>query len=182
MASSAVDTLNSESVGEEDMKIAYSADLRYVGQFNEVEVAASDSGKLDQPLLEQMCQAFHDRHDGLYGYSMEGAPLELINLRVSGSGMTEKPNLESYSKSKENVESAKIGERQAYFDGEFTQTSVYDGMKLENSMGLVGPAIVVQPTTTIVVPPGFALLCDEFNNYLMFPEEGNVDELCKSLQ
>lgn len=182
MASSAVDTLNSESVGEEDMKIAYSADLRYVGQFNEVEVAVSDSGKLDQPLLEQMCQAFHDRHDGLYGYSMEGAALELINLRVSGSGMTEKPKLESYSKSKENVESAKIGERQAYFDGEFTQTSVYDGMKLENSMRLVGPAIVVQPTTTIVVPPGFALLCDEFNNYLMFPEEGNVDELCKSLQ
>ncbi|MFT7460350.1 MAG: N-methylhydantoinase A [Planctomycetota bacterium] len=182
MAESAVDTLKSESVKDADLKIHYSADLRYVGQFNEVEVVAPESGKLDKAALEIMCQAFHDRHDALYGYSMQGAVLELINLRVSGSGRTEKPNQETYAKTDKDLASAKIGQRLAYFEDDFLETPVYDGLKLENGMQLSGPAIVVQPTTTIVVPPDFALKCDEFNNYLMFPVDEDVDALCKSLQ
>jgi len=182
MSESAVSTLKSESVKDVDLKVSYSADLRYVGQFNEVEVNAPDSGILDQSALELMCQAFHDRHDALYGYSMQGAVMELINLRVSGTGRTERPNVETYPRTDKDLETAIIGERQAYFDGDFLDSPVYDGLKLENGMQLSGPAIVVQPTTTIVIPPDFALLCDDFNNYLMFPRDEDVIELCKSLQ
>ncbi len=181
MAATALATLKSEGVRDADMKVSYSADLRYVGQFNEVEVAAPDSGEINAEVLEQMCQAFHDRHDGLYGYSMQGAAMELINLRVSGSGRTDKPKQETHARTDDAAETAKIGQRQAYFDGSFVDSPVYDGLKLEHGMQITGPAIVVQPTTTIVVPPDFALLCDEYNNYLMYPRHENVNELCRSL-
>ena len=46
---------------------------------------------------------------------------------------------------------------------------------------IAGPAIVVQPTTTIVVPPDFDLVCDEFNNYLMFPKGRQVADLKEQL-
>ena len=46
-----------------------------------------------------------------------------------------------------------------------------------NGNVVTGPAIVDQPTTTIVVPPGFQLVCDHYNNFLMHPEDTNIDEL-----
>jgi N-methylhydantoinase A len=181
MAETAIETLKSENVQDEDIAITYSADLRYVGQFNEVEVSVPGSGEITTATQEQMCQAFHDRHDALYGYAMQGAELELINLRVTGKGRTDKPKQETYAYCGDDASTALIGERQAYFEGQFQSTPVYDGLKLQNGNQLEGPAIVVQPTTTIVVPPDFALLCDEFNNYLMYPRNNDVDELCKSL-
>jgi N-methylhydantoinase A len=181
MAQTAKHTLSSESVQDEDTEISYSADLRYVGQFNEVEVAVPGSGQITESVQQQMCQAFHDRHDALYGYAMQGSALELINLRVTGKGKTDKPRQETYATSTEDASAALIGERQAYFEDRFQTTPVYDGLELQNGNQLVGPAIVVQPTTTIVVPPDFALLCDEYNNYLMYPCNEDVHELCKSL-
>ena len=44
-----------------------------------------------------------------------------------------------------------------------------------------GPAIVQQPTTTIIIPPDFDLKCDEFNNYLMYPKGANLKSLIKRL-
>jgi N-methylhydantoinase A len=44
-----------------------------------------------------------------------------------------------------------------------------------------GPAIVQQPTTTIIVPPDFDLRCDAFNNYLMYPKGANLNSLIKRL-
>jgi N-methylhydantoinase A len=181
MAQTAIETLKSESVTDEEMEISYSADLRYVGQFNEVEVVVPGTGEITDSIMELMCQAFHNRHDGLYGYAMEGATLELINLRVTGKGKTEKPNQETHALNKNDASAALVGDREAFFDDRFQKTPVYDGLKLHNSNQLDGPAIVVQPTTTIVVPPDFALLCDEYNNYLMYPKNKDVHELCKLL-
>ncbi len=181
MSETASETLKSEGVRDEEMEINYSADLRYVGQFNEVEVVVSGSGEITKGILEQMCQAFHDRHDSLYGYSMEGAAMELINLRVSGRGRTDKPKQESCAFDGEDASSARTGKRQAFFEGHFQSTPVYAGLKLQNGNQVAGPAIVVQPTTTIVIPPDFALLCDEYNNYLMYPKNEDIHALCKSL-
>ncbi|NKB36840.1 MAG: hydantoinase/oxoprolinase family protein [Gammaproteobacteria bacterium] len=181
MADTARETLKTENVPDEKIEIVYSADLRYVGQFNEVEVPLSGEGSLNDEVLSQLCSAFNQRHDTLYGYSMDGAEMELINLRVSGRGKTSKPNQDSYPYANEDSSSALIGERQAYFEDRFQSTPVYDGLKLENGNTLAGPAIVVQPTTTIVVPPDFALMCDEFNNYLMYPRDEDIKSLCQSL-
>ncbi|MCC7414002.1 MAG: hydantoinase/oxoprolinase family protein [Gammaproteobacteria bacterium] len=182
MARSALETIGSEGVAAERAELAYSADLRYVGQFNEVEVFAFEGGMLSAPHLERMVEAFHDRHDQLYGYSMRGAPVELINLRVTVTGRTDKPTLQTVPFGGEDASAARKNTRLACFDGEFREIPVYDGLVLTNGNLVPGPAIVVQPTTTIVVPPDFDLLCDEFNNYLMYPKGRQVHDLREELR
>lgn len=181
MAATAGSTLKSEAVPAERIEIRYSADLRYIGQFNEVEVALPQGGELADESVKELCAAFHLKHDSLYGYSMPDAGVELINLRITARGKTDKPAQEKYDRSGVDPDHALIGARNAWFDDGFTDTPVYDGLKLVNGNRITGPAIVVQPTTTIIIPPDFALLCDEYNNYLMYPVTKDINELVSLL-
>ncbi|MEZ5501031.1 MAG: hydantoinase/oxoprolinase family protein [Steroidobacteraceae bacterium] len=181
MAAAAQKTLLDEHVPRKDIRLEYSADLRYVGQFNEVEVPLDFNGTLDAKRMAKTLARFHERHDALYGYAMQGAPAELINLRVTARGLTPKPTFKRSRRAGTTAKAALVGKRDAYFDGKWVKTPVYDGLKLQHGHGVKGPAIVQQPTTTIVVPPDYDLRCDEFNNYLMYPKGSNVSALIKRL-
>ena len=180
MAETAGNTLVSEAVSDELVEIKYSADLRYIGQFNEVEVMLP-AGELTQSRLKDLSEDFHLKHDSLYGYSMPGAGVELINLRITARGKTRKPAQERHEQRGAGAGHALLGARDAWFAGGFIETPVYDGLALVNGNRVAGPAIVVQPTTTVVVPPDFVLLCDEYNNYLMYPAGRDITELIKEL-
>lgn len=182
MADAARQTLASESVAEDKMEIKYSADLRYVGQFNEVEIVIPAEQGISADVLKKMGEDFNHQHDKLYGYSMEGAPMELINLRITARGKTYKPRQEQHPAGGADASHAKVGTRDAYFDDAFKEVDVYDGLKLVNGNTVPGPAIVVQPTTTIIIPADFELVCDDYNNYLMFRKGEQIDVLCQLLQ
>ncbi|MGH8245947.1 MAG: hydantoinase/oxoprolinase family protein, partial [Gammaproteobacteria bacterium] len=182
MAASARETLKTEHVPDKRVEIGYSADIRYVGQFNEVEVPVPSASRINQANLQKMAGDFHARHDSLYGYSMRGAALELINLRVTARGRTDKPKQDKFRRRGASVAHARIGKRCAFFRGRYRDVPVYDGLKLDAGNKVAGPAIVVQPTTTIIVPPDFDLLCDDFRNYLMFNKGDNAERLCKALR
>jgi N-methylhydantoinase A len=181
MSESAIATLIEEGLDPKKIHVAYAIDLRYVGQFNEVEVRFEIGNGLTAKRLTAIVEHFHRRHDNLYGYSMEGTPVELINLRVTARGLTEKPKFSRSPKARMPVKSALLGKRDAYFNGKFVSTPVYDGLKLISGHQIRGPAIVQQPTTTIIVPPDFDLKCDEFNNYLMYPKRKNLNRLITQL-
>jgi len=172
MATDARSTLQSEGVEEEDIVVRVSADLHYVGQFHEVEVAAAG----DALELEPLQAAFHRRHHELFGHSVPGAPLELINVRVRSEGRTGKPEYSPAPHAGEDPGAARKGERPAIFDGAEQATPVFDGLALRHGNRLEGPALVEQPTTTIVVPPGLVLECDEYDNYLLHPVSLSLEE------
>ena len=116
---------------------------------------ADSNKKFDQAQLDSLVQEFHRRHDALYGYSMPDSGVELINLRVTASGMTDKPGQEKQAIGTVDASHALLGERKVYFRAEFEQVPVFEGLKLHPGNTIQGPAIVVQPTTTIVVPTGY---------------------------
>ncbi len=181
MTATARRTLKEEHVRPDEIEVSYGADLRYVGQFNEVEVPVAFKGKLTPSLLEECVAAFHRQHDALYGYSMPGAPAELINLRVTARGLTPKPRFTRHARTRTRASSALIGTRRARFGGKWLDTPVYDALKLHNGHEVRGPAVVQQPTTTIIVPPDYDLSCDEYDNYLMYSKGQNLRALVKRL-
>jgi N-methylhydantoinase A len=181
MVEAAERTLAEEGIAGERVDIRFSADLHYIGQFNEVAVPVPRAAALSSDELLAAVDAFHDRHDALYGYAMRGAPVELINLRVTARGITDKPQLEGGGPAGELTSPALLKNRPVYFDGEFIDTPVYDGLRLHTGHLVAGPAIVAQPTTTIVVPPDFELGCDDFDNYLIYPRGRDVRALCAQL-
>jgi len=163
----ALKTLSAEGIPEKSVVLSYSADLRYIGQLNDVEVGWEDSPIED--VINGLEEAFHKRHETLYGYSMPGSPVEFMNLRLSAIGVTDKMSINKFPFSGIDVSFAMKGKRQAYFNGKFVETPVYDGLLMGNGNMLEGPAIVEQPTTTIIVTPEFNLACDEYNNYILRP-------------
>ncbi len=78
-------------------------------------------------------------------------------------------SLEKKSYAREDPAQALIGQQRAFFEDEkrFVETPYYDGEKLSNGMKIVGPAIIVLPDTTVVVPKQFTLSTQEQDYYVM---------------
>jgi len=159
--------LNDEGIPADRIILSYSMDMRYIGQFSEVEVPFEmDKGRgIDAEKLRSIVDSFHQRHDTLYGYSMPGADVEIINLRASAKGLTDKPKLRKFPYKGTDPSPALKGKRQAFFEGKFMDTQVYDVERLGYGNSINGPALLEQATTTTLVPPGWNIVCDEYGNF-----------------
>jgi len=168
MSKEALAVLGQEGVSSDRIQLKLAADVRYLGQSSEVEVLVN-SNKLEEELAH-ISETFHHTHNELYGYAMPGAPLEFINLRLTAVGIVDKPNFNKFPYRGTESDHAIKTKRKAYFEGGYQEVPVYDGLKLNNGNIVVGPAIIEQPTTTIIVTPDFNIKCDDFNNYVMYPK------------
>jgi N-methylhydantoinase A len=59
----------------------------------------------------------------------------------------------------------RTGARKAFFRGRYVATPVYDGPTLAPGQTILGPAIVEEPFTTIVIYPGQRATIDPWGNY-----------------
>jgi len=160
-------TLIAEGIASERIEITYDMDMRYIGQYSEVTVPfeISKDRKISRPLFNEIVAAFHQRHDLLYGYSLPNAKVEIVNLRLSSKGITDKPEMRKHDYKGEDASSALKNKRRAFFEGRFMETPVYDVEKLEFGNRVSGPALLEQATTTVVVPPRWVVTCDEYGNF-----------------
>ena len=138
-----------------------------MGQFNEVEVPGFDSGKINEQTWQELVSDFHQLHDERYGYALPQGEVELINLRLVANGKTAKPGARQLPLVGEDASHALKKQRQAWFDNRMQAVDVYDALALQAGNRVRGPAIVEQATTTIVLPAGAELRCDEWGNYLV---------------
>ena len=160
MSSAGRDTLAREGVSGDAVELRAALDVRYIGQWHELTVT------VDLPLeADAAAAAFHSEHDRLFGHASPGAPIEVLALRVSAVGRTEKPALGGRPDDAEA--GAQHGERPVWDADEraLVPTPVWDGQTLPVSTTLTGPAIVELSSTTIVVPRGFALEVDAYGAF-----------------
>jgi N-methylhydantoinase A len=170
-------TLREENVPEERIRILVEAELRYVRQYHEVGL----------PLfpLEDLEDRFHVEHHRLYGYSLaeEGTPLELINLRVRATGITDKPRSPAEAYGGEDPGHAKKNERPVWVPEQagFRPVPVFDGHGLRNGNRVRGPAVVEQRNTTLFVSAAFDMVVDAMGSFLVYRRE-RADVLPESLR
>ena len=126
----------------DDPEFTRRADLRYRGQSFELTIDA------DGASLASGFQAAHQRR---YGYLMEGASVEVVNLRVVATVPIGKPSIEEPP-----VEAAAPSRsRMANFDGEWKTVPVFDRTAMGAGTKLAGPALIEFPEATCVVRPGW---------------------------
>ncbi len=160
----------SEDVAEPDRRLLISLEARYVGQNFELPVAfsASEPGTLADPGgASAVIEAFHQVHERLYGFHSQGEPVEIVNIRVVGSGrlgrVPDQPPAEHVA-----GKTVPVGSRQVWFDDEApVETPVYDRDNLKHGMSITGPAIVEQLDTTTVLFPGDQLHVEPSMNLLI---------------
>jgi N-methylhydantoinase A/oxoprolinase/acetone carboxylase beta subunit len=57
--------------------------------------------------------------------------------------------------------------RTCRFEGRDVETPVYDGERLHAGDRFEGPAIIEEPTTTVVIPARYGCAVDEYRNYVL---------------
>jgi N-methylhydantoinase A len=157
------DLLLAEDIPLDDHYHARSADMRYVGQEYSVNVAVSET--VDLGAVEA---SFHDAHRIRYGHATPGAPVEFVNLRLAAFGRI--GGGAAPFRSAEDPADARQGTANAVFAGRPQETPLLRRDRLRPGEHVLGPAIVEEPSSTTVVPPGYQLGVDEHGNLLITRE------------
>jgi N-methylhydantoinase A len=155
-------------VKPDEVTVARSADMQYLGQMHDIAVPIPDGalGPSDEPRLRA---AFYDRYKELFQRVVTRIPVEALTWRVTVSAPA--PDLNLRRAPGAGGKAPRKGERAAFFPEYrgFAATPVYDRYALQPGTGLVGPAIVEERESTLVVGPGARLQVDEFGSLVVEP-------------
>jgi N-methylhydantoinase A/oxoprolinase/acetone carboxylase beta subunit len=153
--------MREEGVPAGEVRVAYAADMRYVGQAYELEVPIA--APVTAAGVPGIVTGFHAVHERVYGYARVQQPVEFVNVRAVHTFPLPRPVVTPAARASGTLDDARLGERRAYF-GAFVPTAVYERARLPLGARLAGPAIVEQTDTTTVIPPGVTALVDEAGN------------------
>jgi N-methylhydantoinase A len=150
--------LISEGVNKKDILLERYLDMRYEGQSYEIMV----------PLSDHFIEGFHGLHEKKYGYRNEDKPVEIVNLRLRARGALDKPGMEKFPISLEtSVDEALLDQREVIFDGQPVMTQIFNRESLGSGNRIKGPAVVVEYSSTIVIPPFAEAVVDEYGNLIL---------------
>jgi N-methylhydantoinase A len=165
MEANAYAAFKAMGVAKKSVTINRSADMRYVGQFHEVEVDAA-SGNVNDKWVSKILDAFHKQHENLFRFSMPYQS-EFLTFRVKATAPKAPFELKKIGIGTADASAALKRRRTCIFEGKTVDTPVYDGDKLQAKNVIDGPAIIEEATTTVVIPEGYSCRVDEFKNYVL---------------
>jgi N-methylhydantoinase A len=154
--------LRAEGIADEDVRLARSVDMRYLGQWRSLGIPVE--GPIES--LEALTARFHQEHERQHTYKREGQPVEIYQLRVAAIGNIPKPDL-PYAEPEEHEPEPGNHREVVFGNGEVFRTAVYARDGLRPGAKIVGPAIVEQLDSTVVVPPGDDAEVDGWSNILV---------------
>jgi N-methylhydantoinase A len=150
--------LKAEGIPDRGIILERYLDMRYDGQSYEIIV----------PFDENYIEQFHARHEKTYGYRNPEKPVEIVNIRLRARGVPEKPRFQKKEKmGKTPPSQAFLGEKPVVFDQRQMRTSIMARDKLESGNRIRGPAVLVEYSSTIVIPPFASAFVDEYSNIIM---------------
>ena len=152
------DDLASELMGEQHIFLEPYLDMRYEGQSFEIIV----------PFNRDYIKGFHRLHEKNYGYRNPEKTVEIVNLRLRARGIPDKPEFTKSRTSSERLsDEAYLGQREVVFDDQPVTTDIYKRERLICGNRIEGPAVVVEYSSTIVVPPFADAIVDAYGNLVM---------------
>lgn len=141
---------------------------RYPLQVTELEIPLR-APRIRPEGLSTLVQDFHEAHRARYKTADPESPVEFVMWRHVAKYLTSKINLPKQLYGGTDPSGALQGTQPAYFEEAegFLETPYYDGDRLAYGMRIEGPAIIVLPDTTIVVPPGFRISTQARGYYIL---------------
>ncbi|MCR4374690.1 MAG: hydantoinase/oxoprolinase family protein [Acidobacteria bacterium] len=145
--------LQSEGFAPKRQVITRSVDVRYVGQSFEITL----------PLGPGCREAFDRQHGKTYGYSNPARATEVVNVRVSAAGVTDKPAL-PFVKVRGTTKARPSAVRPGRFGGKNAPLAFFRWDDLAPGAAAAGPAVIAGGEATVVVSPGWKFKVDGHGN------------------
>lgn len=166
-----VDTFR-RGLGEraEEYVIAYTVDARYPAQVWELETQLTGVRIETDDDLKALVEAFHLVHERIFAVRDAESPVEMVNwtarLVVALPSPPEPPSGDGAGASR--LEPSAM--RSCVFgDSGTVETPIFKSENLSASHVIEGPAIIEEPTTTLVVFPGMTAQVSPAGHYLLDP-------------
>lgn len=143
--------LDADGVPPRGRRFLCSGDLRYRGQFHEIEIPLPSPG--EGWSHEAVKAAFIAMHEQLYGHADAEAPIEIVNLRAEAIGQ-----VATAATAPRNApapfDAEPQGSRPVYLDRRagWRDCALYRRESLRPGAEIAGPAIISQVDSTVLVP------------------------------
>ncbi|HSE84475.1 MAG TPA: hydantoinase/oxoprolinase family protein [Thermodesulfobacteriota bacterium] len=138
---------------QERIKFERFLDARYRRQSHEITI----------PYGKDFVRTFHQAHKKMYGYSKPENDVEIVTLRIRAIVSKKKIKLPHLSNPHRKIESTK---EKLFFNNSEISANYYRRDDFFPSFAFSGPAVVLESTATLFIPPGFRCEVDEWGNIL----------------
>jgi N-methylhydantoinase A len=143
------------------------AQMCYPGQNFDMSVPVPEGPELGESGLLDLAERFHDQHESQRGFCFRNQQPLVRGVRLVARGRTPKPERLAQRGADDLASASPTGSRPAYFGTEFVDTPVHSGPSLQPGADIRGPALIEEPFTVVVVPPGTTARLDELGNYVL---------------
>lgn len=166
MEETALAELLQENLPRHRLSALRSADMRYRGQSYEVSVPVF--ALQTEADIAALAKRFHDAHRRRYGHMAESEAVEIVNFQVTAVGEIPKPQLQEVAPTGQAP--TPDATRAAYFSpDDAIQVPVFRRSTLAAGAAIVGPAIIEEQTSTVVLYPGQSAHIDGYFNIEIAP-------------
>jgi N-methylhydantoinase A len=145
--------INKESIVIRQINRQFSVDMQFVGQTHLLRVPLENG----EPTRELLRELFEKAYLERFGVELAEISANLVNVNCSVVGVREELDLSTLidpKGRKSHLDDAKSGNRKVYFSDTWFNTPIYWRDHLPMQFELVGPAIIEQLDTTILIEPG----------------------------
>jgi N-methylhydantoinase A len=160
----AIQEFAAENIERSRMHFLRYGRCRYQNQEHFVEIALPD-GAITSAQIDTIVENFRTNYEREYTYRLD-APAELVCYHLVAIAEVDKLKPEVHPRTGRKVEAAVKGKREVDFvEAGIHQATIYNSDALEPGMSFVGPAIIEESGTTVVLPPGLPCHIDDYGNY-----------------
>ena len=150
-----------------EARIELLVEARYRAQVWELDTVLPKVRINDATDIAALAEAFHQTHERVYAVRDEGSPVEFVNwkgrIAIRLFAPPSPPDVTATA-----YRPAPDTERPCFFvETGRAATPVYRGSMLQPGAQIAGPAIIEEPTTTIVVYPGLSAALSAAGNYIL---------------
>ncbi|MFQ6111789.1 MAG: hypothetical protein ACE5LX_07130, partial [Nitrospinota bacterium] len=158
--------LRAEGVHEKGVELYRYVDAKYPSQVHEITIPVPGD-TLSEADIPRLAENFHRMHEQLYTYCVRDTSVAFFHWRLTAVGKTPKVRVRKQRRVGASPRAALKTRRPVYFEekGDYVNTPIYLGEKLQHGMEVRGPAVIERENTTVVVFPGQRLRVNRYGDY-----------------
>lgn len=159
-----IEEFKNAGIPKENVRFEFGCHMMYQGQLNDIEVASPVSKFETAEDWDKLTEAFEKLYSKVYHESAQSSEFGFTITTATVKGVTDvtKPKIPTEELRGETPSSKSLkGTRNMYWRDAWVSAQIYEMAELRAGNKIHGPAIIEDPATTFIVPPGYWTYLDQ---------------------